>query len=158
MIIMKKLISFLLVACLVALCPLTATAQVEKADEMNTVNLMENAYIVSADGTIKPVPLMDIGGGQELAPGEYMVCSSATFYRDSRATFNASCQYGDVAKLTVYRSNIAGQMTYEVGSFTATQGKWYGELVKNIPQGTWYFTVANTGSHNIMVDSVTVNF
>ena len=58
---------------------------------------------------------------------------------------------------TPYRSIWSGQTTHELGNFKATQGQWYGELVKSIPEGIWYFTVVNNGSHNVQVDSVTLN-
>ena len=69
-----------------------------------------------------------------------------------------SCQYGDVAKLKVYRGYEKGDRDTSLGYFTATQGKWYGELNATISKGYWYFTIENGGSHNIMVDSVTLNF
>jgi len=79
-------------------------AQVEEADGTTTVNLLENAYVISADGTVKPVPYMDLLGGTELEPGDSLVTSSTVYFNDQkRAVFNASCQYGDVAKLKVYR-------------------------------------------------------
>ncbi len=156
---MKKIISFILVAFFVALCPLTAMAQVEEANGTITVNLLENAYVVSADGTVKPIPYMDLLGGTELAPGDSLVTSSMVYFNNQKkAVFNASCQYGDVAKLKVYRGTNKNQVSTSLGYFTATQGKWYGELTATIPSGYYYFMVENGGSHNIMVDSVTVNF
>lgn len=95
----------------------------------------------------------------ELAPGERIECPNSIYFDGRRSTaFHVSCQYGDVAKLKVYRGYEKGDRDTSLGYFTATQGKWYGELNATISKGYWYFTIENGGSHNIMVDSVTVNF
>lgn len=156
---MKKIISFVLVTFFAALCPLAAMAQVEDNNETTTVNLLENAYIISADGAVEPVPYMDLTGGIELAPGNRIECPNSVYFNDRKsAVFNASCQYGDVAKLKVYRGYEKGDRDTSLGYFTAIKGKWYGELNATISKGYWYFTIENGGSHNIMVDSVTLNF
>ncbi len=155
---MKKLICSFIAVFVLIFSPVTALAQSANVDEINTVDLLQGAYIVSADGTVKPVPAIDIGGGAELTPGDLLVCSSVYLSTTKNAVFNASCQYGDVAKLKVYRDSRKGGTTTSLGNFRATQGSWYGELKKSIPNGTWYFTVENGGSHNIMVDSVTINY
>lgn len=139
--------------------PLTAMAHSSDVGKGTTIDLLQNAYVISASGTVKPIPLTDLGGSTELAPGDLLICETSVYLSDAKnAVFNASCQYGDVAKLKMYRSSQKGGTTTSLGYFTATQGKWYGELKKSLPVGTWYFTVENGGSHNIMVDSVTVNY
>lgn len=156
---MKKLVCFLMVLCVITLCPIAAFAQLPADSGNSTVNLLENAYIISADGVVRPVPLIDLGGGSELQPGDTLICPNSVYFNDKKsAVFNASCAYGDVAKLKVYRGTARGQLSTSLGYFTATQGKWYGKLTATIPAGTYYFTVENGGSHNIMLDSVTVNF
>lgn len=156
---MKKIICLLVTFFMIGLCPLAAMAQNTDTSTGTTVNLLDNAVIVSADGTVKPVPFMDLGGGSELQPGDKLICSPSIYLsRTKTVVFNASCSYGDVAKLEIYYGGQEGDTDNYLGDFKATQGKWYGELSKSMSAGTWYFVVKNGGSHNIMVDSVTVNF
>ena len=96
---MKKAIGFLVASLFMLLCPLTAMAQCSDAE---TIDLLKNSYIVSADGTVTPVPATDIGGPKELKPGDMLVCGSVEFEKQREGTFNASCAYGNVANLTVY--------------------------------------------------------
>lgn len=46
---MKKAIGFLVASLFMLLCPLTAMAQCSDAE---TIDLLKNSYIVSADGTV----------------------------------------------------------------------------------------------------------
>lgn len=110
---MKKLICSFLTVFMLGLFPLTAmAAQVGDIEKVNTVDLLQGSYVVSADGTVKPVPMIDLVGGTELAPGDILYSSSVYFNDSKSAVFNASCQYGDVEKLKVYRGSRSGSTSY----------------------------------------------
>ena len=81
------------------------------------------------DGQKYPLPCTSLISSVELAPGERIECPNSIYFDGRRSTaFHVSCQYGDVAKLKVYRGYEKGDRDTSLGYFTATQGKWYGEL------------------------------
>lgn len=103
--------------------------------------------------------LGNLTGGIELAPGERIECSDSVYFDGlKRATFQAACQHGNAAKLKVYRGYEEGDRDTSLEYFTAAQDEQDGQLTATIPQGKWYFTIENGGSHTVMVDSVTLNF
>lgn len=100
-----------------------------------------------------------LGGATELKPSDRLIYTEIVVIEedDTEVMFQVSCPYGNAAKLEVYYSTRKGQHEHLIGAFETPKDKSEGKLTAALPAGTWYFTIENGGSHNILVESATMD-
>lgn len=100
-----------------------------------------------------------LGGATELKPSDRLIYTEIVVIEedDTEVMFQVSCPYGNAAKLEVYYSTRKGQHEHLIGAFETPKDKSEGKLTATLPAGTWYFTIENGGSHNILVESATMD-
>lgn len=118
-----------------------------------------NGTVVPAGADVQQEFPVSLGGATELKPGDLLIAAEAVVIEadDTEVMFQASCPYGNAAKLEVYYSTRKGQHEHLIGAFETPKDKSEGKLTGALPAGTWYFTIENGGSHNILVESATMD-
>lgn len=112
---------------------------------------------VPADGQ-QEFPI-SLGGATELKPGDLLIAAEAVVIEadDTEVMFQASCSYGNAAKLKLYYGSRKGQTESTIAYLETSKDEREGKLTAALPAGTWYFTIENGGSHNILVESATMD-
>ena len=97
-----------------------------------------------------------LGGATELKPADIMLYQEGlNIAADTEVVFRVKCPYGDAAKLLVTYS-IKGETDKDVGCFETPDDKSSGELVTTLPANVKRIQIMNDGSHNILIESATL--
>lgn len=100
-----------------------------------------------------------LGGATELKPSDRLIYTEIVVIEedDTEVMFQVSCPYGNAAKLKVYYGSRKGQTESTIAYLETSKDESEGKLTATLPAGTWYFTIENGGSHNILVESATMD-
>ncbi len=114
---------------------------------------------VSAGADVQQEFPIFLGGATELKPSDLLIAAEAVVIKedDTEVMFQVSCPYGNAAKLKVYYGSRKGQTESTIAYFETSKDESEGTLTAALPAGTWYFTIENGGSHNILVESATMD-
>ena len=118
-----------------------------------------NGVVVSAGADVQQEFPIFLGDATELKPGDLLIAAEAVVIEadDTEVMFQASCPYGNAAKLKVYYGSRKGQTESTIAYLETSKDESEGKLTATLPAGTWYFTIENGGSHNILVESATMD-